>query len=308
MVAAHPVRLLQVPYDSGHFDVRMGAGPFALARAGAAVRLRAQGHAVEEQVLHPSTSWCAELASAFQLHRAIAAAVAAAHQQGQVPLLLAGNCNTTIGMLAAGATPGQRLGLVWLDAHGDFNTSDTDANGFLDGHALAMAVGRCWRAATGNVPGFHPLPEQRVMLLAARSLDDDEEPMLRQSAVTWLPPAMARNSAAVHEALRALADHADVVHVHVDLDVHDPSIAPANGYAAPDGLSADDVARIVRQTADVFPVISATLAAYDPAYDPHGRMRDTALSLLEVMASVASQRPDSSSPRSKPWRTPAAGG
>jgi arginase len=69
----------------------------------------------------------------------------------------------------------------------------------------------------------------------------------------------------------------------VDLDVYDPSIAPANGYAAPDGLLAADVLRIARQAAARVPVGSATLASYDPSYDPAGRLRDTALDLLETL-------------------------
>src|SRR5206468_7952123 len=62
----------------------------------------------------------------------------------------------------------------------------------------------------------------------ARALDDAEEPALRASQVTWLPPVPARNPDAVHAAVEQLAADVDLVHVHVDLDVHDPSIAPAN--------------------------------------------------------------------------------
>ncbi|HXU96591.1 MAG TPA: hypothetical protein VFP03_00705 [Jiangellaceae bacterium] len=65
------VQLLQAPYDSGHFALRMGAGPSALA-AGAADRLRTGGHDVREQVVAPTSSWRAELKTTFELHRAIA--------------------------------------------------------------------------------------------------------------------------------------------------------------------------------------------------------------------------------------------
>jgi arginase len=180
---------------------------------------------------------------------------------------------------------------VWLDAHGDFNTPETDAGGFLDGHGLAMAVGRCWRSLTATVPGFSPVPESRVVLVGARSLDEAEEPALRASGITWLPPAQARDTGVVARAADALAGRVDAVHVHVDLDVHDPSIAPANGYAAPDGLSAEEVHRVVRRVADKIPVVSATLAAYDPAYDPQRRMEATALALLLLLAGLARPAP-----------------
>jgi arginase len=285
--APSPVRLIEVPYDSGHYGARMGAGPLALARAGAARLLRAQGHIVAERLLQPAPSWHAELATAFELQRLVAADVAAARTAGQVPILLAGNCNTTVGMLAAPAAPGCRLGMVWFDAHGDFNTPEIDSGGFLDGHGLAMAVGRCWQALTSTVPGFAPLPENRVALIGARSVDDAEELALRDSAITWLRPAQVRDAGCLIPAINALAAEVDLVHLHIDLDVHDPSIAPANRYAAADGLAAEEMHRVIREIAGRVPVASATLAAYDPAYDPNGQLERTALDLLKLLAGLA---------------------
>lgn len=279
------MRLLSVPYDSGTFGVRMGAGPLALSRAGAAQRLRELGHAVEEQRVEPSSSWRAELRTAFELHHMIARAVTAARRAGQMPLMLSGNCNATVGVLAGMSRPGRSLGLIWLDAHGDFNTPEMDTTGFLDGQGLAMAVGRCWQGATARLPGFTPLQERHVLLAGARSVDVAEEAALAVSEVTWLRPEQARDQETVGAALDELSGAVDGVHFHVDLDVHDPSIAPANSYAAPDGLSADAVQALLRRTVDRLPVVSATLASYDPSFDPAGRMRDTALELLEALAS-----------------------
>jgi arginase len=281
-----PVRLLQVPYDCGVYNARMGAGPLVLGRE-IAQWLRSRGHAVEEVAVELEPGWRAELRTAFELHHLIAGAVTAARRSGQVPLLLSGNCNATLGVLAGLARPGLRLGLVWLDAHGDFNTPELDPSGFLDGQGLAMVAGRCWQAVTSAVPGFRPLPERRILLIGARSLDQGEEAVLRQSEVTWLPPALARHPGAVAAASEALARDVDAVHFHVDLDVYDPSIAPANSYAAPDGLLADDIQRIAVQTAGQLPIASATLASYDPALDPAARLRHTAVDLAGHLASSA---------------------
>lgn len=262
----------------------MGAGPLVLAEAGAARRLRERGHEVDEQVLEPASGsrWQAELRTAFELHHVIATEARAARTAGQLPLILSGNCNATIGVLAGLTHPARRVGLVWLDAHGDFNTPDIDTSGFLDGHGLAMAVGRCWQTLTGAVPGFRPLPERQVLLAGARSLGDAEEAALIASDVQWLRPEQARNAQFTAAALDHLAETVDVLHFHVDLDVYDPSIAPANSYAAPDGLFAEDVHRLLRQSAERAPVVSATLASYDPAW----RMRNTALELLELLAEM----------------------
>jgi arginase len=271
------VRLLHVPYDSGHRGARMGAGPLALAEAGAARTLRDQGHEVHERFVEAGP-WRTEIATAAELQRLVAVEAAAARDAGEMPLMLSGNCNTTLGLLTG------RVGVVWLDAHGDFNTPDTTVGGFLDGQGLAMVVGRCWTGLTATVPGFRPVPEDRVVLIGARSLDAAEEAALRASAVTWLTPD--RVPGGLGPAVDALAAQVDGVHVHIDLDVHDPSIAPANEYAAPDGLTAGQVHDVVRQVAGRIPIVSATLASYDPSYDPRGAMRDTALSLLTLLAGV----------------------
>ena len=290
--AAAGLALLWAPYDSGHRGLRMGAGPEALIEAGASERLRAGGHEVREQEVEPTTPWRAELRTAFELYQQIATKALTALSEGHVPLLLSGNCSGTIGILAAAqgnhqGTGPRRVGLVWLDAHGDFNTPDIDPWGFLDGQGLAMAVGRCWQTLTSALPGFVPLPEHRTLLIGARALDEAEEHALDTSEVTWLGPDLARDPDTVRAAFEQLARDVDVVHVHVDLDVHDPSVAPANSYAEHDGLTAAQVQRIVRQIAAHIPIGSATLASYDPSYDPPGRMRDTALDLLTLIADIA---------------------
>jgi arginase len=285
---ASRLRLIEVPYDSGHRDIRMGAGPLTLAGAGAAARLRERGHVVQEQVVEADAGWRSETVTAFELQRLVAEEAQDARRAGQIPLLLAGNCNTTLGLLAGRPEDSnrRRTGLIWLDAHGDFNTPETSPTGFLDGQALAMAVGRCWPAALAGLPGFIPLPEQDVILLGARSLDEQEEAALRTSAIAWLTPDQARDEEQIAAALADLSSRVDAVHLHIDLDVYDPSIAPANGYAAEGGLLAFEIDQIVRQIADRIPVTSAALASYDPGYDPCRRIRETALDLLTYVAAL----------------------
>ncbi|UOY02708.1 arginase family protein [Blastococcus sp. PRF04-17] len=150
-----------------------------------------------------------------------------------------------------------------------------------------MAVGRCWRRATARIPGFAPLREEDVLLVGARDLTPEQAAVLDDAALTWLPPARLRRPGEVAAALDALAERVDGLHFHVDLDVHDPSIAPANGYAAPDGLSAADVLEVLALAALRRPVVSATLASFDPDYDVDGRMLATGLELLEALAGAA---------------------
>lgn len=292
-MTAEALQLLLCPYDSGHRGARMGAGPEAL-RAGALERLRARGRAVAVHEVTPASEWRAELRTAFELMRRIVEAAVDAHRAGAAPLLLAGNCGTTVGMVAAlqaVSASARRVGLVWFDAHGDFNTPETDASGFLDGQGLAIAVGRCWPALAATVPGFAPLPEASVLHVGVRSLDDGESSASRASAVMWLEAEAAHDRAAVRAAVERLAAEVDVVHVHIDLDVHDPSIAPANGYAEPGGLSAVEVRDAVREVAARLPIASATLASYDPELDIDRRMAKTALELIETIVPLLEAPP-----------------
>lgn len=262
----------------------MGAGPGTLAKAGAAELLRANGHAVREDLVEAARPWQSETVTAFELQRLVAAQAADARAAGQFPVLLSGNCNTTIGMLA-GVRPN---GMVWFDGHGDFNTPETTPTGFLDGQGLAMATGRCWRAATTTVPGFAPLDDDAVLLVGAHSLDDGEDALLRESGIVWLSTRDAHDSALPADAMRSWTSRVANAHVHIDLDVYDTSIAQANSFAAPGGLLADDVKRAVTAVAEHTAIVSATLASYDPRCDRDGRMCATALDVLALLAALGS--------------------
>jgi arginase len=279
------VLLIVAPYDSGVRGERMGAGPTALA-PDAARLLRDSGHRVAERRID-LPGWHAELTAAFDLHRAVATTVAA-REHDAFPLLLSGNCNTNLGVLAGGARDGERQGLIWLDAHGDFNTPETDATGFLDGQGLSLLLGRAWQAATADVPGFVPIPEERVLLVGARSFGEAEERALAKSTVTRLPPQELHEDGRMRSALAELAAQVDAVHLHIDLDVHDPSTGIANAWSTPGGLSEADVERFLVAVAEQVPVRSASVASYDPASDADGRMRAVALRHIERLAAFAS--------------------
>src|SRR5215217_3258315 len=129
-------------------------------------------------------SWVAEIGAAVDLDRQLANAVAAARARGAFPLTLAGNCISSVGTVAGlGAGP---TGVLWFDAHGDFNTPETTIGGFLDGMALATVVGRCWTSLAAGVPGFVPVAEENVVLVGARDLDPAEAALLAASGVVHL--------------------------------------------------------------------------------------------------------------------------
>lgn len=285
------IHLIEVPYDSGHYALRMGRGPLRFTESGAAERLRARGHEVRESRVVVESAFPTEATTSFALHRAVAEQVRAATAAGGLPLVLAGNCGSALGTVSglAAASPDDRpaIGVIWLDAHADFNTPETTTSGFLDGMSLAALTGRCWRALTASIPGFRPVPDAHVVLVGARDLDAAEEAALAASEVRWVQADRMRAEgarAALDDALAALARRVSRVYLHIDLDVHDPADARANQYAAPDGLSAASGRELVRVVAERFTIAAAALTAYDPSHDPAGTMLEIGMGLMSAVA------------------------
>src|SRR5712671_463121 len=277
------VRLIRVPYDAGNRGLRMGAGPERLSAA--ADRLRRRGIEVEQVAVEAPAGLRTEIGTTFALHRAVAGEVRGAAAAGAFPLVLSGNCSSAIGALAAA---GAGTGIAWFDGHGDFNTPETTASGFLDGMALAIATGRCFRPLALSVQGFAPVAERDAFLVGARDLDPAERTALDGSAAGWVRVAAVRElgaAAALAPPLGRL--RARRIHLHVDLDVHDPALAPANEFAPPVGLTPREVQEAVRAIAAAVPICSASLASYDPAVDPKGLALEAGLQLVELISELA---------------------
>jgi arginase len=283
------IQTILVPYDSGYRGQRMGRGPLHLSERGVHERLRAQGHDVSETTVDVSTTFPTELGTSFALYRAVSERVSSATTRGAFPIVLAGNCGSSLGTVSGvrAASPNDQsdLGVIWLDAHADFNTPETTTTGFLDGTALAALTGRCWQALSASIPGYRPVSDAHVVLVGARDIDPGEERELGVSRVRRVEAARMQAdgaAAALHSALTELARHVSRVYLHIDLDVHEPSEAQANQYPVSGGLSAATVRDLVRVVGERFSVVAAALTSYDPTCDP--RMREVALRLVEEIA------------------------
>ena len=278
------LHLLSVPYDSGRHGVRMGAGPDHLLGLGLADRLRARGHRVDATAIRADeAAFPLEVATAFELQRRLAPAVRDAVGRGQLPIVLAGNCNTAVGTVS-GLGP-RAHDVVWLDAHGDFNTPETTVGGFLDGMSIAMLAGHCWTGMTAGVGGFEPVPESGIFIVGVRDLDPLERDRLARSGVTMIAPADAATGIAA--ALGENDDASRPVYLHLDLDVVDPVEAVINEFAAPGGLLQREVAEVIRAVGGRRRIAAIAVTALDPAADPAGRGGALACALLEAAVDAA---------------------
>ena len=271
------IALIQVPYHLGHENVGMGAGPGRL-EPSAVAALRASGHDVEVVRVRRGDSETNEIGASFDVVRRVAETVAAAVERGAFPLVVSGNCMSSIGVVAGS---GRDLGVVWLDAHADFNTPESSLSGFQDGMGLSILTGTGWRALRETIPSYRPVAEENVVLVGVRDVDPLEQERLDRSAVAVVAPGEG-----VERALDGLAG-VDGVYLHVDLDVLDPSEGRANEYAAPGGLLAADIERVVAAVGERAPIRGAAVTAYDPAADPEEAIPAIAAALTTRIAAAA---------------------
>jgi arginase len=250
----------------------MGMGPLHLLGSGAAGWLRSAGHDVLIASVQLPSGRKTEAGSAIAIHRQVAQMASAARLAGRLPLLLSGNCNASLGLVAGAEA--KDTGVLWLDAHGDFNTPETTLSGYFDGMALALICGLCWRPLAHSVPGFEPLDPRNALLVGARDLDAGEQALLEQHGVPRLGAAGLRQAgiqAALEPLLAPLRQRVSRLLVHIDLDVLDRDEAQVNEYSSPGGLTAAEVGAILRHVKARFEVIGVTLSSYDPDYDAGDR-------------------------------------
>ncbi|MDX8449574.1 arginase family protein [Mesorhizobium captivum] len=257
------ISIILASYDSGHYHGGCGQGPDALIAGGLAEALKLAGHdvAVHDIGKVSEDEQEREIATGFGVCNAVSGEVRIALDNGRFPIVLAGNCLTSAGAVAGEGADA----IIWADQHGDLNTPDTSTSGFLDGMALATVLGLCWRRMAAQIPGFKPIDAARCVLVNARDLDPAEQelletlPVIRTECPDWAGAA---------EKLKAAG--AERVHMHIDLDIHDPEELQANRYTTPGGPAPDEVRAAMCGLAGPLTVAGLTISAYDPAFDPKG--------------------------------------
>jgi arginase len=207
------------------------------------------------------------------LHRPIVSFVAETLSRGERPVSIAGDCLAAIPALAGLQRAGLEPSLLWLDAHGDFNTPETSPSGFLGGMPLAMLAGRGEQSLM-KASRLRPLVEERIVLCDGRDLDPGEARALAASKVRRI--ANPANLAGVFDAAATL-------HVHIDADIVDPAEAPAMAYPAKGGPSAAELREALRALAGAARIVSISLSTWDPSLDRDGRTQTVCLSLLRAL-------------------------
>jgi arginase len=173
-------------------------------------------------------------------------------RKGIFPLGLLSNCNSLTGMLAGlqHSGPSRKaltVGLVWLDAHGDFNTPETTLSGMLGGMPVAVAAGKCLfrlRLKAGLDPA---ISTRNIIMMGLRDVDPLEQSLIDESHIISISTEeMVSKDERFTTALNMLAERVDVIYVHIDLDVLDAADIPGHNFEVPNGPTAAQLSEVLR--------------------------------------------------------------
>jgi arginase len=208
--------------------------------------------------------------------RVTACLVEAARDLGPPPVIFTADCCATSAVLAGLHRLDIDPTLVWIDAHGDFNTPETTISGYLGGMALSFLTGR---GDADSLAGsaFTPMADESVLLVDGRDLDPAEEQLLTTTGVRRTPLSD------LDRALRAIRED-EPIYLHIDLDVLDPSELPGLLFPAAGGPDLDELVAAVREVAGRGRLAAASIGCtWHPDETDAERCREVVAALLEAI-------------------------
>ncbi len=223
-----------------------------------------------------SDDWSTSLPEASDTLTELQAAVRAILERGNTPLIAANTCSASLATLPVVARAHPDITILWIDAHGDFNTPTTTESGYLGGMVLAAACG-CWDSGFGD--GVDP---SKVVIAGARDIDPAEEALLRQAGVRVLSPAQTSPGSI----LSVIGN--GPVWIHVDWDALEPGHVPA-AYAIAKGLLPETL-RTIFERIPRRQIIGIELAEFEASEDEAENARALAFLLRAISPLIATRQ------------------
>ena len=297
------IGIVGVPLDLGAGRRGVDMGPSAIRVARLNERLAALGYDVadfgnvpvdqaeEAPVGAEQARYLPQIANTC---RRLAERVGEILKEGRFPVALGGDHSLAVGTIAAVARHlrerGEKLGVVWIDAHADMNTPETSPSGNVHGMPLAAAVGMGPEELAG-LAGFQPMVEpENVALVGIRDVDLLEKPHVRESGVR---PFTMRDidergmRAVMRDAIAAAGNGTAGVHVSLDIDVVDPDVAPGVGTPVRGGLTYREAHLAMELICDAGVMVSLETVEVNPVMDVSNR---TAALAAELVMSAMGKR------------------
>ena len=278
------INVFEMPIDFGASRHGSDMGPSAIRLAGIADKLTSLGHKIvkydspmkispqelEEQgnpkakYLVPIVKACAQLAA--QVDESL--------KNGQFPLILGGDHSIVLGSLAGVAAhakrENKRVGVLYVDAHGDFNTDETTPSGNIHGECLAASAGLGLSELTNLYFDSQKVDPKNICFVGCRDLDPGEKRLMKESGVTVFTMSDIERQgfpAIVRQVLVFFKTRADMVHVSFDMDCLDPMFAPGTGIPLPAGMTNREALLLMEEMSKTGLVSSAEIVEVNPILD-----------------------------------------
>jgi len=292
------IAIIGAPLDFGAGRRGVDMGCSAIRYAGLQAGLQRLGHDVvdmgnvavalaeQRQPGDPRLKHLDEIVAAAE---SLAELVTSARVEGRFPLVLGGDHSVSLGSVAAAAY-GRSLGIIWIDAHGDFNTPETTPSGNIHGMPLAALCGLGDRRLVDLVfPGAKVEP-RHVAIVGARDLDEAEKALLREQGITVFTMQQIDRmgmDAVVARALAVAGDGTDGILASLDLDSLDPHEAPGVGTPVPGGISYREAHLVMELLAESGQLVALDVVEVNPILD---RENSTARLAAELALSALGKR------------------
>lgn len=290
------VQIIGVPMDLGQSRRGVDMGPSAVRYAGLKSRLERLGYqAMDQGNIHVPDPEEAVVEGKTRRLKAVEVVCQAVYDFGRActaqqdyALFLGGDHSISIGTVAAAAQD-EPLGLIWIDAHGDFNTPESSPSGNIHGMPVAILAGEGPETLVNLGYNGPKLSPAQIVQIGIRDLDPEERQRLARSGIDVFTMRHVDEIGMATVARQALdrLRHFNRLHISLDMDSLDPDEAPGVGTPVPGGLSYREAHLLMEILHDSRRVRSMDVVEINPILDHHNRTAELA---VELVASLLGQR------------------
>lgn len=293
-----------MPIDFGASRHGSDMGPSAIRLAGIKQRLESLGHHTEryfspmqispqeyEEIGNPKAKY---LRAIVQANNQLATEVEKAVLQDGFPLILGGDHSIALGSIAglsaAYQKKGLKLGVLYVDAHGDFNTAETSPSGNIHGECMAANCGYGLPELTNLYFDGRKLDPKNLCYVGLRSIDQEERILMKEAGVTAFTMSDIDRLGiceVVKHVLRFFRRRVDALHISFDMDCLDPMYAPGTGYQLPAGMTNREALFLMEEMAGCGLVRSAEIVEVNPVLDVRNQ---TAALAVELVARLLGEK------------------
>lgn len=290
------VHIFEMPLDFGASRHGADMGPSAIRLAGLGEKIIELGHNIvrydapvsisvqeNEKIGNPKAKYLEPIVKACTK---LAGFVSEAGKSGGFPLVLGGDHSVVLGSLAGMAEVAEerhkKLGVLYVDAHGDFNNSETSPTGNIHGECMAASCGIGLSELTNLYFDGNKVNPENVCFLGSRDLDPGERKLMKEAGVTVFTMSDIERqgfAAILKKVIVFFKSHVDMVHVSFDMDVLDPMFAPGTGVPVPAGLNAREALLLMEEMWEIGMVCSADIVEVNPILDVRNQTAILAVAL-----------------------------